>query len=311
VPTIEQNRKAWDIDYCWPEDGDEWSRSWGGAEAQWFETLLPRIHPFLPTGTILEIAPGRGRWTQFLKDYCSGIVVVDLGAHCIEACRQRFSACSHITYHVNDGRSLGMLPDRSVDFAFSFDSLVHAEADVIEAYLNDLGRKLTPNGVGFIHHSHIGAYRRAYSFINRVPRRLRSRLERHGWLPRDHWRAHSMTAQRFEAFCVGAGLACIGQELVNWEGRILLDAFSMFTVSDSVWTRPNRVFKNDRFMQTTHDGRRLAQHYARSSYPRATGRRYPTLPRLVDEAGTRSDGLLAAAGPSHSGVTAVPSVHDV
>ena len=30
-----------------------------------------------------------------------------------------------------------MIPDASIDFVFSFDSLVHAEADVIQAYLGD------------------------------------------------------------------------------------------------------------------------------------------------------------------------------
>jgi len=267
VPTIEQNRQRWDLDYSWPEEGDEWSRDWGSAEAQWFESLLPRIHPFLPTGTILEIAPGHGRWTQFLKNYCSELVVLDVGAHCIEVCKRRFSSCSHITYHVNDGRSLGMVPNRSIDVAFSFDSLVHAEADVIASYLNDLARKLKPDGVGFIHHSHIGAYRRTFSMVNRVPLRLRSRLEGTRLLPHDHWRAHSMTAQRFEQMCADAGLACIGQELVSWNGPLMIDAFSLFTSAGSKWVRPNRTFENRRFMQVAEHGRQIARHYARLSYP--------------------------------------------
>jgi ubiquinone/menaquinone biosynthesis C-methylase UbiE len=300
----------WDIHYSWPEDGDEWSMAWGGAEPQWFGTLLPRIHPFLPTGTILEIAPGHGRWTHFLKDYCSELVIVDLGAHCIEVCKRRFAACSHITYHVNDGRSLGMLPDRSIDFAFSFDSLVHAEADVIESYLNDLARKLKPNGCGFIHHSHIGAYRHAFSVMSKVPRRLRSRLERHGLLPQDFWRAHSMTAQRFEQLCAGAGLACIGQELVTWNSRILTDAFSMFTFNDSIWARPNRVFKNAGFMRAVNYGRQLAQHYARSSYGLAPGPRSAVM-KPASEAKNRSNPSLDGVSRSLSGVTAGPSTHDV
>jgi Methyltransferase domain len=266
MPTVEENRHAWDVDYSWPENGDEWSAKWGGAEAQWFETLLPRIHPFLPAGTILEIAPGHGRWTQFLKDCCDELVVVDLAAHCIDACRRRFSTCSHISYHVNDGRSLAMLPNRSVDFAFSFDSLVHAEADVIESYLNGLARVLTVDGVGFIHHSHIGAYRRAFSILNRMPRRLRERLEQRGLVPRDQWRAHSMTRQRFEELCTRAGLACIGQELVNWNGPILVDAFSMFTRPGSMWERPNRVLRNTGFMKAAAYGKQLARLYGRSSF---------------------------------------------
>ena len=34
------------------------------CDSQWFGLIFPRIHAFLPTGTILEIAPGFGRWTN-------------------------------------------------------------------------------------------------------------------------------------------------------------------------------------------------------------------------------------------------------
>ena len=119
-----------------------------------------RINRFVPTGTILEIAPGYGRWTQYLQGLCEQLVVVDLTENCIDHCRKRFADLDHITYHVNDGRSLAMIEDESIDFVFSFDSLVHVELDVLEAYLAQLGAKLRPGGAGFIHHSNAGSYRR-------------------------------------------------------------------------------------------------------------------------------------------------------
>jgi hypothetical protein len=70
VLTDVKNRQHWKQDYDWPKQGEEWSSVWGGSEAQWFATILPRIHAFVPTGTILEIAPGFGRWTTYLKKYC-------------------------------------------------------------------------------------------------------------------------------------------------------------------------------------------------------------------------------------------------
>ena len=152
MPSVEENLRVWDQSYDWTQEGNEWSAAWGGPEAEWFGTIFPRIHGFLPNGTILEIAPGFGRWTHYLKDYCDKLILVDLSEKCIEACRRRFSSSSHITYHVNDGRSLEMIADKSVDFVFSFDSLVHAEADVLEAYLIQLGRKLKLKGTGFVHH---------------------------------------------------------------------------------------------------------------------------------------------------------------
>src|SRR4030095_8370524 len=45
--------------------GEEWSSAWGGSEAQWLGAIFLRIRAFIPTDTILEIAPGFGRWTNF------------------------------------------------------------------------------------------------------------------------------------------------------------------------------------------------------------------------------------------------------
>jgi hypothetical protein len=270
MPTVAQNLHAWNVDYSWPQDGEEWSGPWGSSDAQWFDTLLPRIHSFIPADTVLEIAPGHGRWTRFLKDCCSHLMVVDVSANCIDACKRAFASCPHITYHVNDGRSLDMIADKSIDFAFSFDSLVHAEADVVGSYLEYLAVKLRPNGVGFFHHSHIGSYWPVFSTIDRLPPRLRTRLERMGLLPQDQWRAHSMSAPLFDTLCARVGLACIGQELVNWNSRVAIDAFSLFTPEGSVWARPNRVFRNMQFMREAKYVKRLSQHYSLSSF--AVGR---------------------------------------
>src|SRR5207253_469039 len=169
MPSVEENLSTWDRSYDWTQGGDEWSSAWGGAEAEWFGTILPRIHSFIPAGTVLEIAPGYGRWTHYLKDSCEKLILVDLAERCIDACKQRFASSSHITYHVNDGKSLEMIADNSIDFVFSFDSLVHAEADVLEAYLSQLAKKLKPNGVGFIHHSNLGMYSELIAKTRQTP----------------------------------------------------------------------------------------------------------------------------------------------
>jgi cyclopropane fatty-acyl-phospholipid synthase-like methyltransferase len=113
---------------------------------------LPRLHEFLPTGTLLEIAPGHGRWTDYLLDHCDRLIGVDLAEKCVEACRRRFADRPHATFHKNDGRSLGMVGDGEIDFAMSFDSLVHCEADVVESYVRELARTLSEHGAAFIHH---------------------------------------------------------------------------------------------------------------------------------------------------------------
>src|SRR4051812_44338620 len=145
MPTTLENRDRW-THHKWELQGDEWSpgRSSEGTSILWLRTVLPRIQRFVPTGTILEIGPGFGRWTQYLRRLGQRLLLVDVSERCIAACCERFAGDLHVEYFVNDGASLAMVPDRSVDFIFSFDSLVHAEADAVGAYLAQAARKLKP-----------------------------------------------------------------------------------------------------------------------------------------------------------------------
>jgi SAM-dependent methyltransferase len=267
VPEVDRNLANWSSAWDWSQQGDEWSAPWGGTPALWHGALLPRIHSFVPAGTILEIAPGYGRWTQYLKDLCERLVIVDLTQGCIDHCRERFAEAANIEYHVNDGRSLAMIEDGSIDFAFSFDSLVHAESDVLGAYLEQLARKLTPDGVGFIHHSNIGSYPVLTKLAHRVPGRVVGPLVRRGALINIvAWRAESVTADSVAAQCESAGLSCAGQEKINWEaGRYLIDTLTVFTRRGSRWDRPREIVSNPLF---TDEAKRMARLYAATSFPR-------------------------------------------
>jgi SAM-dependent methyltransferase len=258
---VEEHSAVWDGDWDWGERGDEWSRWWGGTPALWHGALLPRIHAFVPAPTILEIAPGFGRWSQFLRHLCDRLLLVDLAERCIEHCRQRFDGDPSIEFHVNDGRSLPMVADRSVDFAFSFDSLVHVEIDVLEAYLAELARTLTNDGVGLLHHSNLGAHRGLNRISHRVPARLRAPLVERGTLiDIGAWRAESVTAEGFASAASAAGLSCISQELICWEhGRWLIDTISLVTPSGSRWDRDRRVVRNPHF---NREAARMARLYA-------------------------------------------------
>jgi len=248
MPSIEQNLRTWNTDQSWEAQGDEWSVTWGGAAAQWEGAIMPRIRAFLPAGHILEIAPGYGRWTQFLAAQCGALTVVDLSAKCIAVCRKRFAELGHVRYHVNDGRSLAMLPHQTIDFAFSFDSLVHAELPVIESYLGELARVLTPNGVAFLHHSNLGAFGPPGLARRWLPNSLCIRLMTRGMIPNDHWRAYSVSADRVRDLAVSAGVPCIRQELVNWGCDRLSDCFSTVAPIGSRRTQPLERVNNPGFM---------------------------------------------------------------
>jgi ubiquinone/menaquinone biosynthesis C-methylase UbiE len=264
VPTIDDNRAKWD-GYDWSGGGDEWSSHWGGVETHWHATVLPRIRPFVPTGTVCEIAPGRGRWSQYLIGLCERYVGVDLTPGCVEACRKRFASDEHASFEVTDGTSLPMLEATSVDFVFSFDSLVHAEADVIAAYLGELARVLAPDGIAFLHHSNLGEFDQALhrtKYAEQLARRvpgLQTPLRKRELIGWQGLRAESMTAARFVEMANAAGLVCVGQEIVNWATWRLIDCMSLATRPGSVWDRPNVVRRNQHFMNEGHSARSLAE----------------------------------------------------
>ena len=251
MPTIEQNISTW-TRYRWRQQGDEWSRLWGGTDYEWWGTIFPRVQEFLPAASALEIAPGYGRWTRYLVHLCDRLIGIDLASNCIEACRERFAAHRHATFHLNDGISLEAVPDGSIDFAFSFDSLVHADQDVVECYVHELAKKLKSDGVAFMHHSNMGKYRDQQT----------GRLS----VPNIGWRGN-MSAELFERFCGEAGVSCIGQEMVNWATEHLNDCFSLLTRPGSRFERPNRVRENRAFMEEAASLERIASLYGSQGFP--------------------------------------------
>lgn len=263
---IDQLRQVFNDTWDWSTGGEEWSASWGGTAALWYGALLPRVHAFLPAATVLEIAPGYGRCTQYLKDLADRLVVVDLAPKCIEACRNRFAADDNLTYHVNDGRSLAMIPDRSVDVVFSWDSLVHADADVVESYVEQISRKLTADGVAVLHHSNVASHRWGHELAMRTPQRLLRPLIARGVLLDVYaWRASSVDAAAVARMCRLHGLRCVSQEVFTWEhGPYLTEAISVITRPGSRFDRPSRVVRNRAFRRDAH---RLAALYAQSPGP--------------------------------------------
>jgi ubiquinone/menaquinone biosynthesis C-methylase UbiE len=258
MPTLLENKEMWDSVYQWDTAGDEWSKSWGGPLMQWNIMLYPRIHHFLPADTILEIAPGYGRFTQFLKDYTKNLIVVDISEKCIEACKNRFSNESNIKYFVNDGKSLHMIEDDSVDFVFSFDSLVFVEENDLREYIVQLSKKLKRNGAIFIHHSNLGAY----WYYSKLSKKWIKIIRRFRIIEDDYWRAYSVSAEKVKNICNSVGLACIVQELVPWFTRkTFVDCFSLIVHQDSEKFKKPRVYRNRHFMDTSQHFTRLFKYY--------------------------------------------------
>jgi ubiquinone/menaquinone biosynthesis C-methylase UbiE len=262
MPTLQDNKAKFDGQYDWTNRGDEWSASWGGPFMQWYGTIFPRIRSHVPTNSILEIACGYGRWTQFLKDLCNNLIVIDLSEECINACKQRFSECSHIEYYVNDGKSLDMISDSSLDFVFSFDSLVHVDESVVDAYICQIYRILNSDGVAFIHHSNLGEYCTRYSIIRKIPK-LEGVLKLIGILDSDlHSRDWSVDANKVAILTDGHGLRCISQEIILWgTKKTFIDCISTIVKNNSARASTNRILRNAKFMQEAQNLLQISQLY--------------------------------------------------
>lgn len=279
MPSVEENLNRY-TDYDWSLTGDEWSSGWGDAAAQWYGFIYPRVCRYLPAPTILEIGPGFGRWTQFLLEHCETLIGVEITPKCVDACRQRFADHPGATFEVNDGHSLPMVADSSVDFAFSFDTLVVVEADDLSGYLTELARVLKPEGVAFLHHSNYGAYNRSTRVLaplqrifKRLPLRARFALEWAGAYRGIYVRAESVSAARFADLCEQAGIHCVGQELITCGGApILFDCISVVTRPGSRWDRPYQMVKNRLLLAQARSIRlaRLVYGAAPSAAPETT-----------------------------------------
>jgi SAM-dependent methyltransferase len=209
VPDINWNQAIWGQDYDWSQVGEEWSEAWGGSSAQWFGSLLPRLRSFVPCNSILEIAPGYGRWTRFLLSLSQNYVGVDLSARCVEACRSAFDKGEFL---VNDGLSLsGISESQKFDLVFSFDSLVHAELNVFENYIPQILAKLSPKGVAFLHHSNLAMLGGSL------------RTQHH------HYRATSVSAELVRKLICDLGGKLLRQEIITWGSTDYLDCLTLFS----------------------------------------------------------------------------------
>jgi SAM-dependent methyltransferase len=206
MPDVSWNKSTWDGSYDWSRAGDEWSGPWGNSESMWFASLMPRVGFLFPCASVLEIAPGHGRCTQFLLRFTQRYKGIDLSQQCVDHCRARFAGRQDADFVVNDGLSLAGAADQTYNLIFSFDSLVHADNDAIAAYVPQILGLLAPGGIAFIHHSNLAAF------------------------PGIDWqfRSKEVSGESMRALVEGAGGVVLVQELFGGDGTVVPDCFTTF-----------------------------------------------------------------------------------
>lgn len=239
---INWNVNRWNDVHDWPESGEEWSKSWGTSQHQWQMTIYPRIFNCVPARNVVEIAPGWGRWSRFLLENCSTYLGLDISEKAIDECRKRFCFDKKANFELNNGKSIGAAKDKSVDFIFSMDSLVHAEVDAIEPYIEEFSRCLSEYGTGFIHHSNMGEHN-------------------HKSISNHHQRATSVSADVFRDLCLKYNLKCISQEKLNWGQAETNDCFSLFARAERMDGRETAIIENNNFHLEIEAAARIFKSY--------------------------------------------------
>lgn len=238
MPSVEWNKQAWNDQFDWSQNGDDWSTPWGTPYGQWHSTIMPRIGSFLPAKNVLEIAPGFGRWTQFLLKFSEDYTGIDLSEKCASACKKRFP---NARFEVNDGVSLQTIADRKYNLVFTFDSLVHADWDAVGGYIPQILALLGDRGVCFMHHSNLGD-REGASYGHR---------------------SEDVSAARVRNYVEAHQGIILAQELITWGNIEHSDCFTLFGLKKD-WNSFSTIYIDD--CQNTLSGEALRSSTIYSHY---------------------------------------------
>lgn len=110
--------------------------------------LLPYLNS---ETTLIEIGPGGGRWTRYML-HVKNIYAVDYHQELLHELSKNFSK-SNIHFILNHGDDFPQIPEKSIDFVFSFGTFVHLEIEVIHSYLKNLKPLLKPTAIVVIQYA--------------------------------------------------------------------------------------------------------------------------------------------------------------
>ena len=132
--------------------GDEWDRfnfldeiELLKLENQFNKYISPLASNFLREGALVaaDFGAGSGRWSHFLKEYCSKLYVVEPSEKAFKVCQRRFKETKIIC--LNQSVADNDVPESSLDLAISL-GVLHHIPDTRQA-IEQVGKKLKAGGV--------------------------------------------------------------------------------------------------------------------------------------------------------------------
>ena len=128
--------------------GDEW-----GDRDSVYQVLSDFIYPNINREMkIVEIGCGGGRIAAKVVDRCKHLFCFDSSSEMIAIAGETLKAFDNKTFYLtSDNRLIPPLEEYSIDFAYSFDVMVHLEPRIIFRYMQELRKVLKPGSFYFLH----------------------------------------------------------------------------------------------------------------------------------------------------------------
>jgi hypothetical protein len=105
-----------------------------------------------PAHNSVEIGPGGGRWTRYLSGFKT-IYAVDYHQPLLEELKRNFGKQRNIRFIKNNGTDFPGIPEKSIDYLFSFGTFVHLDFNQIEGYLTSIKPIMAPEANVVIQYS--------------------------------------------------------------------------------------------------------------------------------------------------------------
>jgi len=139
--------------------------------------IIPYINPNL---VALEIGGGGGRWTKHLLGF-KRLYEVDRYQEILNELKNNYNK-DNLVYIKNNGTDFPGIPEKSIDYIFSYGCFVHLDIDIINKYLKSISKIVHKNSIICIQYSdnnkELG---RNWSFSNNNPKIMRKLVKNNGY----------------------------------------------------------------------------------------------------------------------------------
>jgi ubiquinone/menaquinone biosynthesis C-methylase UbiE len=140
------------------------------------------LRPYISAhASVVEIGPGGGRWTRYMIA-AARIYAVDYHQELLDELSSNFGG-ANITFVRNNGDDFPDVPDRGVDFVFSFGTFVHLDLEIIDRYLENMRRILRDEATVVLQYSDKTKEmaRKNSGFAENDPTRMRDLVQSRGY----------------------------------------------------------------------------------------------------------------------------------